>query len=117
MSNNTVSVCFGHPDFLRLIREFHESKKTIAAICMAALALGKSSILENRKATTYHLMDGFFRRQLQTFRARVQDESIVVDDSIITSTSPATAIDVAFQLLGMLTSKENCEKVKGAMGF
>jgi protein deglycase len=47
----------------------------------------------------------------------VQDQRIVVDDNIITSTSPATALDVAFTLLRMLTSPENEAKVRVGMGF
>ena len=106
-----------HEDFLKIIRRFHDSNKIIASICVGALPLGKSGILQNKKATTYHLMDGKRRQQLESFGACVQDQPIVVDDSIITSTSPATALDVAFKLLRMLTSPDNEKKVKAAMGF
>jgi 4-methyl-5(b-hydroxyethyl)-thiazole monophosphate biosynthesis len=106
-----------HEDFLKIIRQFHESNKIIASVCVGALPLGKSGILKNRKATTYHLMDGKRRKQLESFGAYVQDQPIVVDDKIITSTSPATALDVAFNLLRMLTSSDNVKKVKTAMGF
>jgi protein deglycase len=106
-----------HEDFLKIIRQFHESKKIIASICVGALPLGKSGILKNKKATTYHLLDGKRRNQLKSFGAYVQDQAIVVDDNIITSTSPATALDVAFTLLRMLTSPDNEKKVKIGMGF
>jgi len=106
-----------HEDFLKIIRQFHESKKIIASICVGALPLGKSGILKNKKATTYHLLDGKRKNQLKSFGAYVQDQAIVVDDNIITSTSPATALDVAFILLRMLTSPDNEKKVKIAMGF
>jgi len=106
-----------HEDFLKIIRQFHESKKIIASICVGALPLGKSGILKNKKATTYHLMNGKRRKQLENFGAYVQDQPIVVDENIITSTSPATALDVAFTLLRMLTSPDNEKKVKKAMGF
>jgi 4-methyl-5(b-hydroxyethyl)-thiazole monophosphate biosynthesis len=106
-----------HEDFLKIIRQFHESKKIIASICVGALPLGKSGILKNKKATTYHLMNGQRRKQLESFGAYVQDQPIVVAENIITSTSPATALDVAFTLLRMLTSPDNEKKVKTAMGF
>ena len=106
-----------HEDFLKIIRQFHDSGKIIASICVGALPVGKSGILKNKKATTYHLMDGKRRKQLESFGAHVQDQSIVVDDNIITSTSPATALDVAFTLLRMLTSLDNENKVKIGMGF
>jgi len=106
-----------HEDFLKIISQFHEAKKIIASICVGALPLGKSGILKNKMATTYHLMNGKRRKQLESFGAYVQDQPIVVDDNIITSTSPATALDVAFTLLRMLTSPDNEKKVKTAMGF
>ena len=58
--------------FLNLIREFDNENKIIASICVAALAIGKSGILTNRKATTYDLMDGLRRKQLADFGANVQ---------------------------------------------
>jgi 4-methyl-5(b-hydroxyethyl)-thiazole monophosphate biosynthesis len=106
-----------HEDFLKTIRRFHESGKIIASICVGALPLGKSGILKNKKATTYHLMDGKRRKQLEGFGACVQDQAVVVDGNIVTSTSPATALDVAFTLLRMLTSPDNEKNVKTAMGF
>jgi len=106
-----------HEDFLRLIRAFDKQKKIIASICVGALPLGKSGILKGRKATTYHLLDGIRKKQLADFGANVVDDHLVVDENIITSSSPATALDVAFKLLEMLSSKENCTKIKKLMGF
>jgi 4-methyl-5(b-hydroxyethyl)-thiazole monophosphate biosynthesis len=106
-----------HEDFLTLIRTFNEEKKIIASVCVGALPLGKSGILEGRKATTYHLLNGMRRKQLAEFGANVLDGHVVVDGNIITSSSPATALDVAIKLLEMLTSQKNCEKVKKWMGF
>jgi protein deglycase len=103
--------------FLDLIREFDKKKKIIASICVAALPIGKSGILTNRKATTYDLMDGLRRKQLADFGANVQDEKVVVDKNIITSTGPSTGLDVAFRLLEMLTNLENVSIVKKYMRF
>lgn len=103
--------------FLNLIREFDKENKIIASICVAAMPLGKSGILKNRKATSYDLLDGLRRKQLADFGAIVQDEMIVVDNNIITSTGPSTGLDVAFKLLEMLTSIENVDIVKKYMRF
>jgi len=103
--------------FLKLIREFDKVNKIIASICVAALPLGKSGILTNRKATTYDLLDGLRRKQLADFGANVQDEKIVVDKNIITSTGPSAGLDVAFRLLEMLTDLENVNIVKKYMRF
>lgn len=103
--------------FLDLIRRFDSKGKIIATICVAALPLGKSGILENRRATTYHLKDGYRQKQLKEFGVNVVNEPIVVDGNIITSYCPETAPEVAFKLLEMLTTKKDMEKVKIAMGF
>lgn len=103
--------------FLNLIREFNSKEKIIASICVAALPVGKSGVLKNRKATTYHLKNGKRQRQLSEFDVNVVNEPIVVDKNIITSYCPETAPHVAFKLLEMLTSREQMDEVKLAMGF
>ena len=103
--------------FLNLIREFDKRGKIIATICVAALPVGKSGVLTERKATTYHLRDAYRQKQLKEFHVDVVNEPIVVDKNIITSYCPETAPSVAFQLLEMLTSTEEMELVKQAMGF
>jgi 4-methyl-5(b-hydroxyethyl)-thiazole monophosphate biosynthesis len=105
-------------DVLHLIREFNEKNKIIATICVASLVLGKSGILTGRNGTTYNLSNGRRQMQLREFGVQVlPNDPIVVDDNIITSYNPSTGFDVAFKLLEMLTSVENCNKVKILMGF
>jgi 4-methyl-5(b-hydroxyethyl)-thiazole monophosphate biosynthesis len=101
--------------FLNLIREFDKKGKLIASICVAALPIGKSGVLANRAATTWDLSEGVRRNQLADFGVVVQDKQIVVDKNIITSTGPATSLDVAFKLLEMLTDIQNVTEVKRNM--
>ena len=103
--------------FLNLIRRFDEQGKIIATICVGALPVGKSGVLKNRKATTYHLRNAYRQKQLQEFDVNVINEPIVIDKNIITSYCPETASEVAFKLLEKLTSTEQMEIVKHAMGF
>ena len=84
---------------------------------MAALPIAKSGVLNQRNATTWDLNNGVRRKQLADFCVKVQDEQLVVDNNIITSTGPATSLDVAFKLLEMLTSIENVNEVKTNMRF
>jgi 4-methyl-5(b-hydroxyethyl)-thiazole monophosphate biosynthesis len=104
-------------DFLDCIRQFYNRQKIIVGVCVGALPLGKSGILKGRKATTYPLLEGKRRKQLAEFGAFVLDQPIVVDSRIITSSCPATALQVAFQLLEMLTSPANVHQVQQYMGF
>ena len=103
--------------FLQLIQEFNAKGKIIATVCVAALPVGKSGVLKNRKATTYHLDDGTRQNQLRDFGVEVLNEPVVVDKNIITSYCPETAADVAFALLEKLTSTEQMLIVKNAMGY
>ncbi len=98
-----------------LIRAFHSANKPIASICVAALALGKAGILQEKNATTYDLPEGNRQQQLADFGALIKRGRVVIDGTIITSTGPATALDVAFVLLQLLTNKENVKQVKHYM--
>ena len=102
---------------LKLIRDFDQQKKIIATVCVGALPLGKSGILKNRKATTYHLKNAYRQKQLAEFGVKVINERIVIDDNIITSYCPQTAPDVAFELLGKLIGTQQMIAVKKAMGY
>ena len=119
---------------IMLIRAFHKAGKPIATVCVGALALGNSGVLEGRKATTYAPDIGerqkqqtgaqqeqqlsHRQKQLAEFGADVQaNEQIVVDGNLITSCGPSTATDVAFMLLQKLTDAESADKVRKLMGF
>ena len=105
-------------DFLKLIREFNNANKIIASVCVGSLPIGKSGVLNGRNGTTYNLNNGLRQNQLADFGVNVLPQTaIVVDNNIITSFNPSTAFGVAFKLLEMLTSKENCDNVKRLMGF
>ncbi|ASJ56467.1 DJ-1 family protein [Brevibacillus formosus] len=105
-------------DVLAFIREFEKQGKVIASICVGALPLGKSGILQGRNATTYNLNNQLRQKQLAAMGAHViPDQSIVIDNNVITSYNPSTAFDVAFTLLESLTSRENTDHVKRLMGF
>jgi len=105
------------PEFLEVIRKFAELGKPVASVCVGALPIGKSGVLKGRRATTYHLLEGKRRKELAAMGVVVVDEPLVQDGGIITSTSPATATDVAFALLEELTSRENVTEIRRWMGF
>jgi len=103
--------------FQHVIREFDKDKKIIAAVCDAAVPVAKSGVLKDRNATTYDLSDIYGREYLADLGVNVQDKHIVIDKNIITSTGPATGLDVSFKLLEMLTSQKNVDEVKKYMRF
>ena len=101
--------------FLELIRSFKSNNKIIASICVGALPLGKSGILKDKKATTYNNV--VRREALQGFGVNVINEAIVIDDNVITSWNPSTAVNVALLLLEQLTTKNNADNIRKLMGF
>jgi len=101
--------------FLDIIRGFKAQNKMIATICVGALPLAKSSVLKDKKGTTYN--SAVRREALQEFGVNVLDQPVVMDDDLITSWNPSTAVDVAFLLLEHLTTKNNAGKVRQLMGF
>jgi len=101
---------------LDLIRKFKIENKIIASICVGSLILGKSGVLLNKMGTTYNKKP-IRHETLRGFGVNVMNEPIVIDDNIITSWNPSTAIDVALILLEMLTSKQNADYIRWMMGF
>ena len=98
--------------FLAVIRYFAEKNKIVASVCVASLALGAAGILKNKKATTYHQAGGKRKQQLLETGAAFIDKPIVIDGTIITSTGPGTALEVAFELLSQLTDKDNADTLR-----
>ena len=101
--------------FLDLIQGFKANNKFIASICVGALPLGKSGVLKGKKGTTYNR--AIRREALQGFGVNVINQPIVIDDNMITSWNPSTAVDVALLLLEHLTTKNNADKVRQLLGF
>ena len=101
---------------LNVIRDFQKQNKLIASICVAALSLGKSGILNGRFATTYN-KKAMRQNMLKKYGVNVKNEPVVIDGNVITCWNPSTAIDVAFLLLERLTTKENTNYIKSIMGF
>jgi len=101
--------------FLDIIRSFKTQNKIIASICVGALPVGKSGILKGLQATTYN--SDIRRKALAEFGVQVIHQPIVMDNNIITSWNPSTAVDVALLLLEHLTTKSNADSVRKLMGF
>lgn len=103
-------------NFLNLIKEFKNKNKIIASICVGSLPLAKSGILKDKNGTTY-LKNPVRVATLKEHEVNVIENPIVLDDNIITSWNPSTAINVALLLLELLTSKDNAGSIRNMMGF
>lgn len=101
--------------FLAVIRHFANANKVVASVCVSSVCLGVAGVLEGKQATTYHQIGGKRKQQLVETGAIFVDRPIVIDGNLITSTGPGTAIEVAFELLERVTSKENADNLRRIM--
>ena len=100
---------------LAWVSKFRCPSKALNPVCVGALPLAKSGVLENKNGTTYNKIE--YKETLKNYGVIISNKQIVVDDGLITSNGPSTAVEVAFTLLEKLTSTENTVKVKKLMGF
>jgi 4-methyl-5(b-hydroxyethyl)-thiazole monophosphate biosynthesis len=104
-------------EVLEAMRTIYDNGGAIASVCVGAKPLAKAGLLKGREATTYPLDGGVHTRYLEEHGASVVGAALAVSGRIITSSGPATAIDVAFKLLEILSGREDVERVREAMGF
>jgi protein deglycase len=103
--------------FMNIIRQFHSHEKWVASVCTGALPIGKSGILKGKKGTTYNMNNGIRQETLRSYGCEVENMPIVIDNNIITSWNPSTAMDVAFCLLEKLTNTKQANYIREIMGF
>jgi len=78
-----------------IVQTFNSSKKTIAAICLAPVVLGRAGILRDIKATVYPTA----KDELGVCGAHLADSDVVVSGNIITCSGPQAAKDFATAIL------------------
>jgi len=62
-------------------------------------------------------MEGRRRAQLAEFGVEVVDAPLVREGNVTTSTSPATAVEVALSLLADLTGRQTADHIRHLTGF
>lgn len=99
-----------NPKVLDFITKASESRKKIAAICAAPLVLDSLNLLDKRTFTSHPSVEKEFDK------GQYSQKRVVVDDNLITSRSPGTAMEFAFVLVEELFGKDRLETVnKGVM--
>ena len=94
---------------MNIITSYNEEKKLIGAICAAPTILAKVGILEDKKATVYPGME----KELPYPRS----SKVVVDDHIVTSQGPGTAIEFSLKLIEILVGKDKAKAIKKDLVF
>ena len=96
------------PRIHRLIQRLAEEGKYTAAICAAPKVLANAGVLEGRSATSF---PGFIDA-MDLPSTRVLEQSVVVDDKVVTSRGPGTAMDFALELIARLEGEAKRDEVE-----
>lgn len=95
----------------RVIKEFADAGKLVAAICAAPSVLGLAGILEGKKATCH---PGFEEKLLG---AEFVEQPVVVDGNVITSRGMGTAIEFGLAIVTYFLDAEAAEKIKTGLVY
>ena len=91
-----------------LLQNQLNANKYIAAICAAPLVLANAKILNQHRATCY---PGVLKQE-DWPEISLIDQTVVIDDRIITSKGPGTAMDFALTLIEVLTNHQTRHTVE-----
>ena len=73
-----------NPRALKLIKDFYNQKKVVAAVCHAPWLLVETGIAKGKRMTSYHSM----KTDVINAGAAWEDSPVVVDQGVITSRNP-----------------------------
>jgi len=94
-----------------LLRRMAAAGRYTAAICAAPKVLARTGLLEGRRATSY---PGVLRQGSVPGMEYVE-QAVVVDERVITSRGPGTAMDFALQLIEVLAGADRRSEVEVAL--
>lgn len=95
----------------QLVKKLNQDNKITAAICAAPRVLATAGLLDNRKATSFPgALDNFPANNMSYL-----EDAVVVDDNVITSRGPGTAMDFALTLIEKLAGKAKRDEVEGPL--
>lgn len=94
-----------HAGLDKLIDQYHEAGKYLAAVCAAPTVYGEKGLLKGKKATCYPGMEeGLVGADKQT-------DKVVCDGQFITSRGMGTCVDFGLTLLAKLTDKDTAQTI------
>jgi 4-methyl-5(b-hydroxyethyl)-thiazole monophosphate biosynthesis len=94
-----------HEGLKKVLCQFHEAQKYIAAICAAPSVFGKYGFLKERKATSY---PGF---EEELAGAEYVLDPVVISNHVITSRGMGTAIPFSLALIEVLVGVEKAKEI------
>ena len=91
------------------LKQFAREGRPLGAICAAPMVFASCGILNGKKATIYKGMEEHLHDAVYT------DGNVVVDNNIITSKGPGTAMDFALALISFLAGEAKAEEVQNGL--
>jgi 4-methyl-5(b-hydroxyethyl)-thiazole monophosphate biosynthesis len=99
------------PRIKELLNNMSANNKFTAAICAAPKVLASAGLLAGKRATGF---PGVLEK-LQLPETEIVENPVVIDDKVVTSRGPGTAMDFALQLIELLSGKDNRNSVEAAL--
>ena len=82
---------------VHLVKNFHKSRKIVAAICLAPVVLARAGILKGKKATCFESPDSSC--EMKGGGAVIVNRAVVIDGTVITADGPSAAQEFADSVL------------------
>ena len=96
---------------LAMLRRQQSAGRYTGAICAAPRVLARAGVLDDKTATSY---PGSVR-VADYPRVNFVETPVVVDEMVVTSRGPGTAMDFALQLIELLQGRERRDAVESAL--
>lgn len=100
-----------HEALRKVLSDYRNSGKYLAAICAAPSIFGENGMLEGKCATCYPGVEQALKG------AKLTNQAVVTDGQFITSKGLGTAIDFSLELITCLTTKETAEQIAKAVQY
>lgn len=99
------------PRLRAFLRAMASAGKYTAAICAAPKVLASAGLLDGRSATSY---PGVIDR-MDLPMTKLSNDAVVVDDKVVTSRGPGTAMDFALALIAELVGVDKRNEVESSL--
>jgi len=96
---------------INLLRQMASENKYTCAICAAPKVLAEAGLLSNKNATAF---PGTLEK-LDLPNTTIKSDPVVIDDKIVTSRGPGTAMDFALKLVELLCGIDKRHSVESAL--
>jgi 4-methyl-5(b-hydroxyethyl)-thiazole monophosphate biosynthesis len=93
---------------IKIVQMAHAQNKIVAAICAAPTVLSDAGVIRGKMCTIYPGMENELMKGGGKLR---EGDLVVVDENVVTSMGPATAIVFTLKLAEMLVEKKVVEEI------